>query len=89
MQLSVAGTDSAGAPPTMIAPRPLLAINGEIDPRTPLPGLQECAAAARAAYTRAGAAENFVLHLQPNTGHKVLPESMTLAREWFIRWLKP
>jgi len=73
----------------LIAPRPLLAINGEIDPRTPLPGLQECAAAARAAYTRAGAAENFVLHLQPNTGHKVLPESMTLAREWFIRWLKP
>lgn len=73
----------------LIAPRPLLAINGEIDPRTPMPGLQECASAARAAYTRAGAAEKFVLHIQPNTGHKVLPESMTLAREWFVRWLQP
>ncbi len=73
----------------LIAPRPLLAINGEIDPRTPMPGLQECAAAARAAYARAGATEKFVLHVQPNTGHKVLPESMTLAREWLVRWLQP
>lgn len=73
----------------LIAPRPLLAINGDIDPRTPLPGLNECADAARVAYRAAGAAEKFVLHLQPNTGHKVLPESLTLAREWFARWLKP
>jgi dienelactone hydrolase len=73
----------------LIAPRPLLSINGEIDPRTPMPGLQLCAEAARAAYRAAGAEEKFVLHVQPKTGHKVLPESMTLAREWFVRWLKP
>jgi dienelactone hydrolase len=73
----------------LIAPRPLLSINGEIDPRTPMPGLQLCAEAARAAYRAAGAEEKFVLHVQPNTGHKVLPESMVLAREWFVRWLKP
>jgi len=73
----------------LIAPRPLLAINGEIDPRTPMPGLMLCAEAARAAYRAAGAEEKFVLHIQPATGHKVLPESMTLAREWFVRWLKP
>ncbi len=73
----------------LIAPRPLLAINGEIDPRTPGPGLKECADAARAAYQAAGAEEKFVLQVQPNTGHKVLPESMVLAREWFVRWLKP
>src|SRR5204863_3996586 len=59
----------------LIAPRPLLAINGEIDPRTPMPGLQQCADATRAAYRAAGAGEKFVLHVQPNTGHKVLPES--------------
>jgi dienelactone hydrolase len=78
--------------PTMlplIAPRPLLAINGDIDPRTPLPGLNECADAARKAYRAAGAEEKFVLHLQPNTGHKVLPESVVLARRWFARWLRP
>jgi dienelactone hydrolase len=73
----------------LIAPRPLLAINGEVDPRTPMPGLKQCADAARAAYKAAGADQHFVLHVQPNTGHKVLPESMTLAREWFVRWLKP
>jgi hypothetical protein len=73
----------------LIAPRPLLSINGEIDPRTPLPGLQLCVDAARTAYHAAGADEKFVLRIQPNTGHKVLPESMVAARDWFVRWLKP
>ena len=73
----------------LIAPRPLLSINGEIDPRTPLPGLQLCADAARAAYKAAGVDEKFVLRIQPNTAHKVNPESLVLAREWFVRWLKP
>jgi dienelactone hydrolase len=73
----------------LIAPRPLLSINGEIDPRTPLPGVELCAEAARAAYRGAHAEEKFVLRIQPNTGHKVLPESFDLARDWFVRWLKP
>lgn len=73
----------------LIAPRPLLAINGEIDPRTPLPGLKLCEDAARAAYRAAGADEKFVLHLQPKTGHQVTPEALELARQWFVRWLKP
>ncbi len=73
----------------LIAPRPLLSINGEIDPRTPRPGLDLCVDAARAAYQAAGAEEKFVLRIQPNTGHKVLPESMVAATEWFVRWLKP
>jgi dienelactone hydrolase len=73
----------------LIAPRPLLAINGDSDARTPLPGLNECADAAREAYRAAGAEDKFVLHLQPNTAHKVLPESVVLARKCFVRWLKP
>jgi poly(3-hydroxybutyrate) depolymerase len=73
----------------LIAPRPLLAINGEIDPRTPIPGLQLCADAATAAYRAAGAGDRFVLHIQPKTAHRVLPESLVLAREWFVRWLVP
>ena len=73
----------------LIAPRPLLAINGDIDPRTPLPGLNECADAARAAYKSAGAEDKFVLHVQSKTGHKVLPESVVMARKWFVRWLRP
>jgi dienelactone hydrolase len=73
----------------LISPRPLLVINGDSDARTPLPGVQACADAARVAYRAANAEEKFVLRIQPNTGHKVTPESMTAAREWFVRWLKP
>ena len=73
----------------LIAPRPLLSINGELDPRTPKGGLDLCAAAIRSAYKAAGAEEKFVLQIEPKTTHKVLPESLVLAREWFVRWLKP
>lgn len=86
------GLDGAFDAPAMlplIAPRPLLSINGDIDPRTPLPGLKQCIEAARVAYRAAGAEDRLVLHLQPNTGHKVLPESLVLTRDWFVKWLKP
>ena len=73
----------------LIAPRPLLAINGDSDARTPMPGLQQCADAARAAYRAAGADQNFTLIVQPNTGHKVNPDSMKLAHEWLVQQLKP
>ena len=73
----------------LIAPRPLLSINGEIDARTPMVGLQECAAAARKAYTKAGASDNFVLHVQKQTAHQVRPEALDLAIQWFRKFLKP
>ena len=73
----------------LIAPRPLLCINGEIDPRTPKGGLDLCVDTAHAAYKAAGAEEKFSLLIEPKTGHKVLPESYDKAREWFVRWLKP
>ena len=71
----------------LIAPRPLLSINGDLDPRTPGPGLQLCADAARKAYHAAHADEKFVLRIQPNTAHKVNPDSLVVAREWFVRWM--
>jgi endonuclease/exonuclease/phosphatase family metal-dependent hydrolase/dienelactone hydrolase len=73
----------------LIAPRPLLAINGDSDARTPLAGVEECADGARAAYGKAKASEKFVLHLQPKTGHAITPEAKQLAMEWFVRWLRP
>jgi hypothetical protein len=73
----------------LVAPRPLLAINGDSDPRTPVAGVRECAAAAARAYEAAGAPEKFVLQLQPNTGHEVTPAADDAAIEWFVRWLKP
>lgn len=73
----------------LIAPRPLLAINGDSDDRTPLPGLKLCAEAAQQAYKAAGAEDHFVLRVQAKTGHKVNPDSEQAAVEWFVKWLKP
>lgn len=73
----------------LIAPRPMLVINGDSDARTPKPGLMECVDAARSAYKKAGAEEKFEFLLQPNTGHKVNPDALHSAVEFFVRWLHP
>ena len=73
----------------LIAPRPLLFVNSDSDNHTPLPGVQECVAAAQKIYTAADATNNFAVIIQKNTGHKVLPESERAAIDWFVKWLKP
>jgi len=73
----------------LIAPRPLLVINGETDDRNPLPGLKLCTDAAEQAYHAAGADDHFVVRIEVKTGHKVTPESQREAIDWFARWLKP
>jgi dienelactone hydrolase len=73
----------------LIAPRPLLSINGDSDPRTPIPGLNIVVNATKQAYAAAGASDKFVLFLQPNTGHKTTPEGFRRAQAWFTQWLKP
>jgi dienelactone hydrolase len=71
----------------LIAPRPLLVINGDSDARTPKPGLLECINAAKMAYAAEGVAGNFEFLLQPNTGHKVNPDALRVAVDFFVRWL--
>ena len=71
----------------LIAPRPLLVINGDSDARTPIPGLLECVQATRAAYRRAGAEDAFQFVAQRDTAHRVNPESLVLAVDWFTRRL--
>jgi dienelactone hydrolase len=73
----------------LISPRPLLVINGDSDARTPLPGLMECAAAARKAYRDAKAEDRFELRIQEKTGHAVTPASRQAAIAFFVKWLKP
>lgn len=70
-----------------IAPRPLLAVNGDMDPRTPAGGLLLCEAAAKAAY--AGNDDHFQLYREPNTAHAVTAEATTMTVDWFVRWLAP
>jgi dienelactone hydrolase len=73
----------------LIAPRPLLVINGDSDPHTPLAGVREAAAAAQQAYQQTGVPDRFQLRIQENTGHQVRPESERAAIDWLVKWLKP
>ena len=73
----------------LIAPRPLLVINGDSDSLTPMPGVLEAAAKATEAYAAAGAKEKFALRVQKNTGHDVTLASLQEAISWFTTWLKP
>lgn len=73
----------------LIAPRPLLVINGDSDARTPLEGVHESATAAERAYRNLDVADRFVLHIQPKTGHAFGEPARQAAIEWFVRWLKP
>jgi dienelactone hydrolase len=73
----------------LIAPRPFMPINGEIDPRTPPGSLKLCTDAAQAAYDAAGVPDHFLVRIEKNTAHQVTPDSQTAAIEWFAKWLKP
>ena len=73
----------------LIAPRPLLVINGDSDARTPLPGLQHCIIPAEQAYQKAKAGGKFRLYLQKDTGHTVTEAGLQTAIDWFVTWLKP
>jgi dienelactone hydrolase len=88
----IPGIDGEFAGPEMtklICPRPLMAINGDSDAHTPLPGLQICIDTAKAAYHNAGAEDHFIARIQKNTEHQVRPDSEAAAIDWFVKWLKP
>ncbi len=72
-----------------IAPRPLLVVNGDSDPKTPLPALRLIETTTKQAYVAAAATENFVLRIQPNTGHSVTEASLAATLDWFVAHLKP
>jgi dienelactone hydrolase len=73
----------------LIAPRALLVVNGDSDPRSPLGGVREAVAAAERAYAAANAAGKFSFLLQVDAAHEVTPDSMRAAIEWLVRWLDP
>ena len=73
----------------LIAPRPLLVINGDSDDRTPLPGLTACITPTEQAYRNGGAADRLKLYLQKDTGHAVTPAALQAATDWLVKWLKP
>ena len=85
----IAGEFDGPAMLPLIAPRPLLVINGDSDAHTPLPSVKLATDAAATAYHAARADDHLVLRIEEKTAHKVTPESEKEAVEWFVRWLKP
>jgi predicted esterase len=73
----------------LIAPRALLVVNGDSDPRSPLGGVREAVASTERAYAAAGAREKLSFLLQVDAAHEVTPEAHAAARQWFVRWLSP
>ncbi len=73
----------------LIAPRALMAINGERDPRTPPASLKLATDATQAAYKAAGAEDHFVVLVQPNTPHQVKPDAQRAGEDFLVKWLKP
>lgn len=73
----------------LVAPRPLLVVNGDSDELTPLAGVEESAKAAERAYRSARAPEKFRLLVQPNAGHEFTADAQRTAIDWMVKWLKP
>jgi dienelactone hydrolase len=71
----------------LIAPRPLLVLNGEKDPLVPVEAARQAAESARRAYAAAGVPERFRFEAAPGVGHAVPPAHRRLALEWLGRWL--
>ncbi|GMP94832.1 hypothetical protein CsSME_00044127 [Camellia sinensis var. sinensis] len=72
----------------IIAPRPLLILNGEKDPRCPIEGLEIPKSRARKAYEDAHCPDNFKVIAQPGIGHKMTPLMVKEASDWFDTFLK-
>lgn len=72
----------------LIAPRPLLVLNGARDPLVPIEAARIAAESARRAYEAAGVADRFRFEVAPDAGHTVTPAQRRLAFDWFDRWLK-
>ena len=71
----------------LIAPRPFLALTGELDAGSPADGVRELEQKVGAMYAALGAGERFRSVLYPETGHTVTPEMRAETVGWFDRWL--
>jgi dienelactone hydrolase len=73
----------------LIAPRPMLIVNGDSDPRSPLGGVRVCVAAAERAYAALGAVDRFRFLLEVDAAHEVTADAQAATLEWLTRWLAP
>lgn len=73
----------------LFAGRPMLILNGELDPNCPINGARLAFVSAQRAYRQAGAPEMLKIDVASGVGHRVTDTQRQLALDWFVRWLKP
>jgi lysophospholipase L1-like esterase/dienelactone hydrolase len=73
----------------LIAPRPFLALTGDLDRGSPADGIQEIERLAGGVYQAVGAPERFKSIVYRDTGHVYSPDMRAQMLAWFERWLKP
>eukprot|EP00238_Polyblepharides_amylifera_P011876 CAMPEP_0196591416 /NCGR_PEP_ID=MMETSP1081-20130531/69536_1 /TAXON_ID=36882 /ORGANISM="Pyramimonas amylifera, Strain CCMP720" /LENGTH=284 /DNA_ID=CAMNT_0041914771 /DNA_START=437 /DNA_END=1291 /DNA_ORIENTATION=+ len=71
----------------LIAPRPLLVINGELDNRCPMEGLTEPMETTRQEYSRMKSGDNFKFYIEKGVGHQITERMEKEADKWFDRFL--
>jgi dienelactone hydrolase len=73
----------------LIAPRPFLALTGDLDAGSPADGIKALEERVGGVYAALGAADRFKSILYPDTGHTYTPEMRAAMLDWFRRWLRP
>jgi dienelactone hydrolase len=71
----------------LFAGRPLLILNGDLDPNCPLGGAKIAFASAESAYRDAGTPDKLKIMVASKTGHRVTPEQRQVAFDWLSKWL--
>ena len=74
---------------SLIAPRPFLALTGDLDAGSPADGIRVLEKIVGGTYQALGAADRFRSVLYPNVGHAYTPEMRTEMLTWFNKWLRP
>jgi dienelactone hydrolase/lysophospholipase L1-like esterase len=73
----------------LVAPRPLLALTGELDAGSPADGVRDLERAVRGTYEALKARDRFRSVLYPEVGHAYTPAMRAEMLDWFARWLRP
>jgi len=73
----------------LIAPRPYLALTGDLDAGSPADGIKTIEAKASGVYAALDARDHFKSILYPDIGHVYTSQMRAEMLAWFARWLKP
>jgi dienelactone hydrolase len=72
----------------LAAGRPMLILNGELDPNCPVEGAKLAIEEATRAYQKAGAADKLKVMVASGVKHQVTAKHRKAALEWFEKWLR-